>query len=280
MTLPAAPPPHGAAGPPVSGLRQLWRDFRALDRSALVILVSVPLLLTVLDYLGLPWHYTRALERRGSEARMTELAPRSPAAAEWFGTPAFTGSRPLDAYVWWGLAVLVTLIVLPLVIGRVGAGLSPRQLGLRLKGTARDAPTYLLLYLLFLPVIWLVSKDEHFQQTYPFFKPASGPTSRDFLLFEAVYCLQFLGVELFFRGFIVLGLKRALGLASVLVMLAPYCMIHFYKPMPEALGSIGAGLVLGLLAWRTGTIVYGWFLHYAVALTMDLLALGQHADRL
>jgi hypothetical protein len=82
-------------------------------------------------------------------------------------------------------------------------------------------------------------------------------------------------VELFFRGFLVLGLKRALGLASVLVMLAPYCMIHYYKPMPEALGSIGAGLLLGLLAWRTGTVVYGWFLHYSVALTMDLLALHQ-----
>jgi len=52
-------------------------------------------------------------------------------------------------------------------------------------------------------------------------------------------------------------------------------MIHYYKPFPEALGAIGAGLVLGVLAWRTGTIIYGWFLHYAVALSMDLLALWQ-----
>ena len=69
--------------------------------------------------------------------------------------------------------------------------------------------------------------------------------------------------------------RSALGRASVLVMLAPYCMIHFHKPMLEAFGAIGAGLVLGHLAWRTGTIVYGWFLHYAVALSMDLLALHQ-----
>ncbi|MCU0591683.1 MAG: hypothetical protein MUC57_09435 [Desulfobacterales bacterium] len=61
----------------------------------------------------------------------------------------------------------------------------------------------------------------------------------------------------------------------LLVMLAPYCMIHYYKPFPEALGAIGAGLVLGVLAWRTETIIYGWFLHYAVALSMDLLALWQ-----
>ena len=41
------------------------------------------------------------------------------------------------------------------------------------------------------------------------------------------------------------------------------------------MGAIGAGLVLGVLSYRTGTILYGWFLHYAVAITMDLLALGQ-----
>lgn len=50
-------------------------------------------------------------------------------------------------------------------------------------------------------------------------------------------------------------------------------MIHFHKPMLEALGAVGAGLVLGSLSWRTGTVVYGWFLHYGVALTMDLLSL-------
>ena len=58
-------------------------------------------------------------------------------------------------------------------------------------------------------------------------------------------------------------------------MLAPYCMIHFHKPMLEALGAVGAGVVLGCLSWRTGTVVYGWFLHYAVALSMDLLSLSQ-----
>lgn len=239
-----------------------------------MVLVSVPVLLTMLDYWGLPWHYTRMSERRGA-GPMNELAPRAPDLAGWLGKPTFTGSPTLDGYIWWGIAVAITLILLPLLVARVGAGLTPRDLGLRVKGTLRDLPIYALLYALFLPVIWFVSRDPHFQRTYPFFKPAGGASNPDFWIFQAVYCLQFLGVELFFRGFIVLGLKRVLGLSSVLVMLAPYCMIHFYKPMPEALGSIAAGLVLGLLAWRTGTVVYGWFLHYAVALSMDLLALGQ-----
>ena len=270
---PPLPPPDDARG----GIRQLFRDLFALDRGALAILVAAPVLLTLLDYVGLPWHYTRSLERSGRVGvHMTETVARAPDIVAVLGNPEMPGPEAVRPFVWWGLAVLVTMILLPLLVARLGAGLRPSEIGLKLRGTLRDAPVYALLYVLFLPVVWLVSQSPHFQRTYPFYKPAgAGGLGSDFLLFEAVYCLQFLGVELFFRGFLVLGLKRALGLSSVLVMLAPYCMIHYYKPMPEALGSIGAGLLLGLLAWRTGTIVYGWFLHYAVALSMDLLALHQ-----
>ncbi len=268
-SAPAAPPSGG------SGLGQLLRDARALDRRALVILVAAPVLLTLLEYVGLPWHYTRALERQGRpDQRMSQAADRSPALAEWVGPLTAVEPAALRPFVWWGLATLVTLVILPLLIARLGAGLGPREIGLKVRGTLREAPLYLLMYALFLPVVWWVSRSPHFQQTYPFYRPR-GALGWDFVLFQAIYASQFLGVELFFRGFLVLGLKRALGLASVLVMLAPYCMIHYYKPMPEALGSIGAGLVLGLLAWRSGTVIYGWFLHYAVALSMDLLSLSQ-----
>ena len=34
-------------------------------------------------------------------------------------------------------------------------------------------------------------------------------------------------------------------------MIVPYCMIHYGKPLPETLGAIGAGLILGTLAMRT-----------------------------
>lgn len=273
MSAPPPVPPGTGHG----GLPQLWRDVRSFDRAALVILVSAPVLLTLLEYLGLPWHYTRELERRATPAlRMGMAADRAPSLVAWLGNPELFGPPAVRPFVWWGLAVLVTMILLPLLVARVGAGLRPRDIGLRVRGTLREAPLYVLMYLLFAPVVWWVSRSPHFQRTYPFYKPADpGPLGMDFLLFEAIYALQFLGVELFFRGFLVLGLKRALGLSSVLVMLAPYCMIHYYKPMPEALGSIGAGLLLGLLAWRSGTVIYGWFLHYSVALTMDLLALSQ-----
>ena len=50
------------------------------------------------------------------------------------------------------------------------------------------------------------------------------------------------------------------------------------NPRPRLVGLFGAGLLLGALSWRTGTILYGWALHYSVALSMDLLALSHRSD--
>jgi membrane protease YdiL (CAAX protease family) len=50
-------------------------------------------------------------------------------------------------------------------------------------------------------------------------------------------------------------------------------MIHFGKPFPETIGAIAAGLVLGLLSYKSKSVIPGIFLHYSVAITMDILAL-------
>jgi len=59
----------------------------------------------------------------------------------------------------------------------------------------------------------------------------------------------------------------------------PYVMIHFPKPYLEACGAIVAGVVLGSLSMRTGSIWAGFLIHSTVAVLMDLLALEQN-DRL
>jgi hypothetical protein len=43
--------------------------------------------------------------------------------------------------------------------------------------------------------------------------------------------------------------------------------------MPEAIGSIVAGFVLGTLALKSGSIWWGALAHVTVAVTMDLLSL-------
>jgi membrane protease YdiL (CAAX protease family) len=85
--------------------------------------------------------------------------------------------------------------------------------------------------------------------------------------------LQFFALEFFFRGFMVHGLKDKMGVYSIAAMVVPYCMIHFTKPLPECVGSLFAGLILGLLSLRTGSVWLGALIHIAVALSMDWLSL-------
>jgi hypothetical protein len=234
---------------PRLSLLGLLREWHEYDLGARLILIYVPVALAVLEYFF--------------------VASRSSEHLAFLRNP----SRPVFLYLWYHAGCMVFMVAVPMLLGRLVGGFSPRDCGVTVRGTARDAPLYGLLYLLAIPMLLWASQQPAFTSLYPFYKPRGGTLLEpDYILFEATYFLQFFAVEYFFRGFIVLGLKRQLGRASVLVMLAPYCMMHFHKPFPEAIGAIGAGLLLGTLSWRNGTIVWGWFLHYAIGLSMNVLA--------
>ena len=87
--------------------------------------------------------------------------------------------------------------------------------------------------------------------------------------------MQFLGLEAFFRGFLVFGLYPRLGVYAVPVMVIPYTMIHFGKPAPETFAAVIAGFILGYLALKSRSFLWGWMLHWGVAITMDLLVIGR-----
>ena len=90
-----------------------------------------------------------------------------------------------------------------------------------------------------------------------------------------MYAAQLVALEFFFRGFMVHGLKHRLGYAAIFVMVVPYNMIHFEKPLLEAIGAIAGGVTLGTLSLKTRSIWWGAALHIAVAGVMDVLALSQ-----
>ena len=71
------------------------------------------------------------------------------------------------------------------------------------------------------------------------------------------------------------GIKKRFGFYSIWIMMIPYMMIHFQKPMPETIGAIFAGIILGTLSLKSRSIWLGVAIHYSVAITMDLAALWQ-----
>jgi membrane protease YdiL (CAAX protease family) len=190
----------------------------------------------------------------------------------------------LIGYVYWTCAKLLGFGLLPLLhlrllgqpIGDYGLGLRPAKGMLapqnqNVMPRLRFGRTYLLLMCAILPAVYAVSFTPAFQQSYPFYRQA-GRSLFDFLCWEVSYLSTFFAVEFFFRGYLLFGLRRALGSHALFVSMLPYCMIHVLKPAPEALGSIFAGLLLGILALATGSLWCGVLLHVSVALTMDVLA--------
>ncbi len=141
-------------------------------------------------------------------------------------------------------------------------------------------PYLVLLAMMVPPIIW-ASYQPSFLQAYPLYRPGllesqnGWPAVATYGFHEFCYALRFIGVELFFRGFLVLGMVRYLGRSVILPMVVLYALWHFGKPFPEALGSIFGSYILGIIALRSGSINGGIVIHMGIALLMNLAAFLQ-----
>lgn len=177
----------------------------------------------------------------------------------------------LKGFAWWTVWRVLGYVGIPLVVIALMPGEFIADYHVSGAGFFRHLWIYAVLFLAILPVVVLASFGAEFRTTYPFYRLAER-SPLDFWAWEALYAAQFIALEFFFRGFLLQGLRRAFGANAIFVMIVPYCMIHFEKPMLETIGAIGAGVILGTLAMRTRSIWGGVIIHIAVALTMDLLA--------
>ncbi len=180
----------------------------------------------------------------------------------------------LRSFAWWAGWRIFGYVVIPLIVIVAMPGQRIRDYHLSPKGFFRHLVIYLGLFVLVLPAVLIASRTQQFRETYPFYR-MSNHSYQDLIAWELIYAAQFTALEFFFRGFMLQGLRKALGGNAVFVMIVPYCMIHYGKPMAETFGAIIAGLVLGSLAMRTRSIWGGVLIHVTVGITMDMLALAR-----
>jgi len=222
-------------------------DAGTASTQVLMVLLTVAAALTLQEYLGGHDTYERLFPHDGSHY--------------W----------ELRGYAWWSGWRLLGYVIMPMLV--LACMRQPiRDYHLSPRGFVKHLWVYIALFAAVLPAVLLASTTAAFRHTYPFYRIANRSYA-DLAMWEGLYALQFLSLEFFFRGFILHGLRRALGANAIFVMLVPYCMIHYGKPLPETLGAIGAGLILGTLAMRTRSIWGGVLIHVGVATTMDVLAL-------
>ena len=210
------------------------------------------------------------LEFAGNEGTYAQLYP-----------PDRVGADPywvLRTKAWWVLWIVISFVVIPVIAMMTLPGKRLRDCNLSFRGFAEHFWVYVGLFVTVLPLIWVVSLAPDFYNYYPMY-PAAGRSWNDFLMWEGMYVAQFVALEFFFRGFLVGGLSRHIGVVAVPVSVMPYMMLHFTKPAPEAAASVVAGFILGYLAWKLKSIWGGVCVHCAVAVSMDLLALS-HKNQL
>lgn len=139
----------------------------------------------------------------------------------------------------------------------------------------RDAPRSILYAALFLapmvPLLLVQTRKAAFRAHYP---EARIPFTPRVALWNALgWAVYLLAYELFFRGFLVLGLAPHIGpLPALAASLMAYVFVHLGRYPGETVGTLVTGSVFGLVALDTGSILMPFLAHLGVALLTDSLA--------
>ena len=135
---------------------------------------------------------------------------------------------------------------------------------------------YWLMLVFMVPLIAAASTQTDFLATYPKLKmlyDQYDPNELSWLqklIFELSYGSDFISIELFFRGFLVLAFVEWAGKEAIVPMACFYCTIHFGKPLGECISSFFGGLLLGIVVYNTRSIWGGLMVHLGIAWLMEL----------
>ena len=223
---------------------------RGWERQATVILLASALILTL----------HRIYTRRSFFSRHF---------AEYFGNAPLAESYP---YYYWFLTTGLTLLLIPILVAKFGTKETLRDYGIQFGNQKLGWSVTGIAWILMIPVVMLaVIVYPPFVAKYPLCKVVAS-SWQAFLPYQLAYGVYMFSWEFFFRGFMLFGLERKFGNYAILIQTIPFAVLHSSKPLPEALGSIIAGVLLGVLALETRSFIYGAVIHWLVAMTMDVVA--------
>jgi len=146
--------------------------------------------------------------------------------------------------------------------------------GLKTKGM--NWKPYWMMLLIMVPLIAAASTQPDFLAMYPKLKIIADVQTIDQLwwwqklLFELSYGSDFITIELFFRGFLILAFIKWAGKDAILPMACFYCTIHFGKPLGECISSYFGGMILGIVVYHTRSIFGGLMVHLGIAWMMEI----------
>lgn len=234
----------------MSSLVQPLREaLRGANRKPTLILLAAPILVTTYRYLGDRPFYHAQLEAH----------------------IVLFGDAGLTAALYSFASCFVLLGIVPAVIIRAVFGEPLRLYGVQ----AGDLRLGLRAFLVMAPVLVAASAMAAtmapFRAEYPLFKGAGGSLVL-FAGYSFAYLFYYFGWEVFFRGFLQCGLRQSLGDGNaILIQTLASCLAHIGKPAGEIYGAILAGVVWGLVVFRSRSLLAVLLAHWLLGVSLDAL---------
>lgn len=166
---------------------------------------------------------------------------------------------------------LLLLVGVPWIIIRWVLRENLRDFGVCL-GDWRFALRYLaVVCVLMAPVLYWTGQDPAFYKEYPLVRHLYGQSGwSSMLLWTCTYLVYYVAWEFHFRGFQQLGMEKRVGpVLAILFQMLASTLIHVRKPFGETFSAIFGAFLIGILVWRSRSILWGIFLHWYIGAFTD-----------
>jgi len=230
-------------------LRSLLAAVRGEQWKPTIILLSSTFLMVTWRYAGSTAFFSRMLERSGRHFELATVATMA-AAYSFF-------------------ACFFLLGVIPLLIVKYVFRERLADYGVQLGDRARTWRMVLIFVPLFLFSGYLSSNNPALRYEYPI-NTAAGESTTLFFFHACTYLFFYLSWEFHFRGFLQCGLQKSLGLTNaILIQVMASTLLHIGKPGVETYSAILGGILWGMLAYYTRSLLSGLAQHATLGIALD-----------
>lgn len=198
-----------------------------------------------------------------------------------FATPMFyydhIGKDRLMSRIYWLLTDGLVMFLLSVISIKFVLKGKLSDFGFRMGDKKFGFTSFLIFFLVMLPIVWIASASQNFANTYPQGGSELKTNLGLFVIYELCVLVYMLGWEFLWRGYMLFGLKVKLGYYAIMIQMIPFFILHRGKPEIELFASIIAGIILGIQALRSNSFFYCWLLHSCVMVSIDTISIIRYS---
>jgi len=189
-----------------------------------------------------------------------------------FALRTFSQAQDLKAAIFMFATAFLLLGLVPLVVIVFLFRDRAATYGFQLGDWKLGATFVLTLFpIITIALLYPASQTHEMRAFYPLAKHASTSISGFLSLQITRVVLFYTAWEFFFRGFMLFGLRSYVGdWLAICIQMIPQCLWHIGMPTGELLSSIAGGVLFGIMAIKTKSLLWPLVLHSLIGISLDV----------